>query len=103
MGADVTARVTGAEAGNSSLTVLCEMYQGEKLTVKGKAVLVYMDVKTKAPARLPEQPPNSRTGQAKIRGGSMTFARPMGASAQLTNTGLRLVGLALSHTNVNRA
>ena len=54
-GSDVTARVTGAEAGNSSLTVLCEMYQGEKLTVKGKAVLVYMDVQTKAPARLPDQ------------------------------------------------
>ena len=53
-GSDVTARVTGAEAGNSSLTVLCEMYQGEKLTVKGKAVLVYMDVQTKAPARLPD-------------------------------------------------
>lgn len=53
-GTDVTARVTGAKAGNSSLTVLCEMHQGEKLTVKGKAVLVYMDAQTKAPARLPD-------------------------------------------------
>lgn len=53
-GTDVIARVTGAEAGNTSLTVVCEMYQGEKLTVKGRAVLVYLDLESKQPARVPD-------------------------------------------------
>ena len=53
-GSDVTGRVTEAIPGNTSLTVLCELAQGGKLTVKGRAVLVYMDQETRAPARLPE-------------------------------------------------
>ena len=53
-GSDVTGRVTEAVPGNTSLTVLCEMYQGGKLTVKGRAVLVFMDGETRAPVRLPE-------------------------------------------------
>ena len=53
-GTDVTACVTEASAGNSSLTVVCEMSQQEKLTVQGKAVLVYLDPHSKKPARVPE-------------------------------------------------
>lgn len=53
-GSEVGARVTEALAGNSSLTVVCELSQGGKLTVKGRAVLVYMDPQTRAPARLPD-------------------------------------------------
>lgn len=53
-GTDVIARITEARAGNSSLTILCEMSQGGKLTVRGTAVLVHLDAATKAPSRLPE-------------------------------------------------
>ena len=53
-GVDVIGRVTEAKAGNSSLTVLCELSQGEKLTVKARAVLVFMDLQTRRPARLPD-------------------------------------------------
>jgi acyl-CoA thioester hydrolase len=53
-GTDVIARVTGAEVGNSSLKVLCEMHQEGKLTVKGRAVLVYLDLESKQPARVPD-------------------------------------------------
>ena len=51
-GSDVIATVTGAAAGNSSLTILCEMSQGGKLTVRGTAVLVYLDTATKTPLRI---------------------------------------------------
>lgn len=54
-GSDVSATVTAAEAGNTSLTMLCEMYQGGKITVKGKAVIVYLDPQTKVPGRVPDQ------------------------------------------------
>ena len=53
-GSDVIATVTGAAAGNSSLTILCEMSQGGKLTVRGTAVLVYLDTATKTPLRIPD-------------------------------------------------
>jgi acyl-CoA thioester hydrolase len=53
-GSDVTGRVTEAIPGNTSLTVLCEMFQGGKLTVKGRAVLVFMDRESGTPVRLPE-------------------------------------------------
>jgi len=53
-GADVLSKITEASIGNSSLTVLCEMSQNDKLTVKGKAVLVYMDPQTQSPARIPD-------------------------------------------------
>ena len=53
-GSDVIATVTDARAGNSSLTIVCEMSQGGKLTVRGTAVLVHLDAATKAPSRLPE-------------------------------------------------
>jgi acyl-CoA thioester hydrolase len=53
-GSDVTATITGAKAGNSSLTVLCEMVQGGKPTVRGRAVLVHRDAGTKASSRIPD-------------------------------------------------
>jgi acyl-CoA thioester hydrolase len=53
-GQDVVAKITGAEVGNSSLTVLCEMLQGDSVTVKGRAVLVHMDTSEKKPARIPD-------------------------------------------------
>ena len=53
-GEQVTARVTEAMLGNTSLTVLCELSQRAKLTVKCKAVLVFMDAQTRKPAPLPE-------------------------------------------------
>ncbi len=53
-GSDVIATVTGATAGNSSLTITCEMSQGGKLTVRGTAVLVHMDPDSKSPSRIPD-------------------------------------------------
>ena len=53
-GTDVVATVTGATAGNSSLTIACEMTQGDKLTVRGTAVLVHMDAQTGKPSRIPD-------------------------------------------------
>lgn len=53
-GSDVIATVTGATAGNSSLTITCEMSQGGKLTVRGTAVLVHMDLESKSPSRIPD-------------------------------------------------
>ncbi len=53
-GDDVVARVVGATVGNTSLTVDCEMLQGDRLTVRGTAVLVYLDSDNKEPQRLPD-------------------------------------------------
>jgi acyl-CoA thioester hydrolase len=53
-GENVIGRVTDAKVGNTSLTVFCEMHQGGKLTVNAKAILVFMDDKTRAPTRVPE-------------------------------------------------
>ena len=53
-GDDVIGRVAEVQVGNTSLSLLCEMHQGGKLTVKAKAVLVFMDDKTRAPVRVPE-------------------------------------------------
>lgn len=53
-GNDVVAKITAANVGNSSLTIFCEMFQQDKLTVKGKAVLVYMDSAEKSPTRIPD-------------------------------------------------
>ena len=51
-GAEVTARVTGASAGNTSLSVVSEMYQREKLCVRGTAVMVFLDADTRKPTSL---------------------------------------------------
>lgn len=53
-GDDVIGRVAAVQVGNTSLSVFCEMHQCAKLTVKAKAVLVFMDDKTRAPVRVPE-------------------------------------------------
>ena len=53
-GKDVEAKITGAQVGNSSLSVLCDMYQGGGLTVRCQAVLVHMDTDEKKPARIPD-------------------------------------------------
>jgi acyl-CoA thioester hydrolase len=53
-GADVSMRVTDASVGNKSLTIHCEMSQGGRLTVRGKAVLVHLDLETKETRRIPQ-------------------------------------------------
>lgn len=53
-GTDVIATITGAKLGNSSFTVECEMSQNDVVTVRGTAVLVYLDVQTKSSARIPD-------------------------------------------------
>ena len=51
-GQDVQVRIVAISVGNTSLTICCEMYQGERLTVKGKAVLVHIDLETKTKLRI---------------------------------------------------
>ena len=51
-GIDVIARITGAWAGNSSLTVECEMSQGGKVTVRGTAVIVHLGQAGGSPTRI---------------------------------------------------
>ena len=53
-GTEVSMRVTEAMVGNKSLTIHCEMRQGDRLTVKGKAVLVHLDLETKETQRIPQ-------------------------------------------------
>jgi acyl-CoA thioester hydrolase len=53
-GTDVTASITEAKIGNSSLTVVCEMTQGGRVTARGKAVLVNLDRQSNKPARVPD-------------------------------------------------
>jgi acyl-CoA thioester hydrolase len=53
-GADVTGKIVGGRIGNSSLTLECEMWQGERQTVNGRAVMVFMDYESKAPRRIPD-------------------------------------------------
>ena len=53
-GSDVIVSITDASVGNSSFTVCCEMTQNDKLTVTGKAVLVYMGPEATAPTRIPD-------------------------------------------------
>lgn len=54
-GSDVIVNITEASAGNSSLNVSCEMFQSGKLTVSGKAVLVYLGPQGKSPVRIPDR------------------------------------------------
>ncbi|MDX1733532.1 MAG: thioesterase family protein [Halioglobus sp.] len=53
-GADVEVRIVDARIGNSSFTLSCEMRQQGRLTVKGIAVLVHIDVDSKRPQRIPD-------------------------------------------------
>ncbi len=54
-GSDVTATVTRAAVGNSSLTVVTEMTQDGRLTVRGTAILVHLDRADKKPSRIPQR------------------------------------------------
>ena len=54
-GTDVTGKVVDASIGNSSFTLHCEMWQSDMQTVRGKAVLVHLDLESKAPARIPDE------------------------------------------------
>ncbi len=51
-GSDVAIDISSITAGNSSLTIDCEMRQDERLTVRGRAVLVHFDLKTKEKRRI---------------------------------------------------
>lgn len=53
-GTDVIAKIIEADIGNSSLTLRTEMSQGNRTTVRGKAVLVHIDPQSKAPMRVPD-------------------------------------------------
>lgn len=53
-GEDVEMRVISTKVGNSSLSLDCEMGQGDKITVSGKAVLVYIDPDSRRPSRIPD-------------------------------------------------
>jgi len=53
-GSDVTAQIVSAKVGNTSLTVQGEMFQNGGQTMRGSAVLVYMDSTTRRPAPVPE-------------------------------------------------
>jgi len=53
-GSDVTMKVTGLVVGNSSLKIECQMMQGDRLTVRGTAVLVHLDIDTKQTRRIPD-------------------------------------------------
>ena len=53
-GTDVTALITAAKIGNSSLTMVCAMEQGDKVTVRGNAVLVHRSTATNKSTRIPD-------------------------------------------------
>lgn len=53
-GTDVTLTATEVSAGNSSLTIRCEMVQDRRLTVRGRVVLVYLDPESNQPCRIPD-------------------------------------------------
>lgn len=53
-GSDVTAQIVEATPGNSSLTLLGEMFQDGRQTMRGKAVLVHLDPDTKKSRRIPD-------------------------------------------------
>ena len=53
--ADVTASIVGATVGNTSLTLQCEMFQGDKPTVRATAVMVQWDPTTKTPTSIGDE------------------------------------------------
>ena len=54
-GSNVEAVITGAEVGNSSFTVRCEMSQAGNVTVRGRAVLVHRDPAAKKSTPVPDE------------------------------------------------
>jgi len=53
-GTDVELRITDASVGNSSLTMLSEIWQNGQQTVRGKATLVHFDATSKRSKRIPD-------------------------------------------------
>ncbi len=53
-GVETRMDVCVAHVGNSSFTLGCNMYQNNKHTVRGTAVLVYVDRATKKPTPIPQ-------------------------------------------------
>jgi acyl-CoA thioester hydrolase len=53
-GTDVTLTMQRVSPGNSSVTLEGELHQDGRLTARGKAVMVYWDVETRRPQRLPD-------------------------------------------------
>ncbi|MBT4520650.1 MAG: acyl-CoA thioesterase [Halieaceae bacterium] len=53
-GADVVVRITGVTLGNSSVSFDCDMTQRDRTTVKGRAVMVFLDSQAKKPSPLPQ-------------------------------------------------
>ena len=53
-GNDVEIAITDVKVGNTSLTVECAMHQDNRLAVKGRAVLVRMDMASRTKQRIPD-------------------------------------------------
>ena len=53
-GSEVYLDITAVTAGNTSLTVECEMRQNDQVTVKASAVLVQIDLASKTKVRVPD-------------------------------------------------
>jgi acyl-CoA thioester hydrolase len=53
-GADVVLTMHNVSLGNSSITLEGELHQGDKLSARGKAVMVYWDTQTRRPQRIPD-------------------------------------------------
>ena len=54
-GSDVTGRIMDVEIGNSSVKFIGEMEQDGRATMAGYAVLVFIDLKTRRPVRVPDE------------------------------------------------
>ena len=52
-GSDVELMITAAKAGNTSLTVLSEIWQNGQMTVRASATLVHFDARNKLKKRIP--------------------------------------------------
>ncbi len=53
-GSDVTGRVIDAAVGNTSVKITGEMEQDGRQTISGYAVLVFIDMETRRPVRVPD-------------------------------------------------
>lgn len=54
-GSDVTGRIQEVEIGNSSIKFVGEMEQDGRTTMSGYAVLVFIDLETRRPVRVPDE------------------------------------------------
>ena len=53
-GTDVVLTMKDVSPGNSSITLEGELYQDDRLTARGKAVMVYWNIETRRPQQLPD-------------------------------------------------